>query len=141
MTTSLHSRLPRGVRPRLEGKPRTPLSSRVVTRKILQTRTLAWVAMSSSRGSFRPRDQTCVFCIPCIGRWILYHYVTWEAPQINSTSTKKKKKGYKSQAFTSGMGGRRACRSQSLHPKGPCSCGLCASGALPWGHYVPGEPR
>ena len=47
--------------------------------KILQTRTLAWVAMSSSRGSFRPRDQTCVFCIPCIGRWILYHCVTWEA--------------------------------------------------------------
>ena len=29
---SAHSRLPRGVRPRLEGKPRTPLSSRVATR-------------------------------------------------------------------------------------------------------------
>ena len=28
----VHSRLPRGVRPRLEGKPRTPLSSRVATR-------------------------------------------------------------------------------------------------------------
>ena len=28
----MHSRLPRGVRPRLEGKPRTPLSSRVATR-------------------------------------------------------------------------------------------------------------
>ena len=27
--SGLHSRLPRGVRPRLEGKPRTPLSSRV----------------------------------------------------------------------------------------------------------------
>ena len=27
----MHSRLPRGVRPRLEGKPRTPLSSRVAT--------------------------------------------------------------------------------------------------------------
>ena len=27
-TSGLHSRLPRGVRPRLEGKPRTPLSSR-----------------------------------------------------------------------------------------------------------------
>ena len=31
-TSGLHSRLPRGVRPRLEGKPRTPLSSRVATR-------------------------------------------------------------------------------------------------------------
>ena len=30
--SGLHSRLPRGVRPRLEGKPRTPLSSRVATR-------------------------------------------------------------------------------------------------------------
>ena len=27
----MHSRLPRGVRPRLEGRPRTPLSSRVAT--------------------------------------------------------------------------------------------------------------
>ena len=30
--SALHSRLTRGVRPRLEGKPRTPLSSRVATR-------------------------------------------------------------------------------------------------------------
>ena len=30
--SGLHSRLPRGVRPRLEGKPRTPPSSRVTTR-------------------------------------------------------------------------------------------------------------
>ena len=30
--SGLHSRLPRGVRPRLEGKPRTPLYSRVATR-------------------------------------------------------------------------------------------------------------
>ena len=29
----MHSRLPRGVRPRLEGKPRTPLSSRVASRQ------------------------------------------------------------------------------------------------------------
>ena len=32
LNAGLHSRLPRGVRPRLEGKPRTPLSSRVATR-------------------------------------------------------------------------------------------------------------
>ena len=37
---------------------------------ILQPRILEWVAISFSRGSSRPRDQTCVFCI---GRWILYH--------------------------------------------------------------------
>ena len=37
---------------------------------ILQARFLEWVAISSSRGSSRPRDQTYV---SCIGRRILYH--------------------------------------------------------------------
>ena len=41
---------------------------------ILQARTLEWVAISFSRGSSQPRDQTHVFCVSCIGRWILYHY-------------------------------------------------------------------
>ena len=37
---------------------------------ILQARILEHGAISSSRGSFRPRDQTHV---SCIGRWLLYH--------------------------------------------------------------------
>ena len=44
----------------------------------LQLRILEWVAISSSRGSSQPRDQTWVFCISCAGRWILYYYTTWE---------------------------------------------------------------
>ena len=40
---------------------------------ILQARKLEWVAMSSSRGSSQPRDQTCVSYITYIGRHILYH--------------------------------------------------------------------
>ena len=40
---------------------------------------LEWVAISFSRGSSRPRDWTCVSCISCIGRWILYHWATREA--------------------------------------------------------------
>ena len=40
---------------------------------ILRARILEWVAMLSSRGSSRPRDQTHVFCISCNGRWILHH--------------------------------------------------------------------
>ena len=47
--------------------------------KILQARILEWVAMSSSRGSFWPRDQSCSFGISCTDRWILYHCATWEA--------------------------------------------------------------
>ena len=36
---------------------------------ILQAGTLEWAAISSSRGSFRPRDRTCA---TCIGRWSRY---------------------------------------------------------------------
>ena len=35
---------------------------------ISQAKILEWVAISFSRGSFQPRDQTC---ISCIDRWIL----------------------------------------------------------------------
>ena len=51
----------------------TPDSS---VHEISQERILEWVAISFSRGSSQPRDQTCIFCI---GRWILYHWATREA--------------------------------------------------------------
>ena len=37
---------------------------------ISQAKILEWVAISTSKESFPPRDQTC---ISCIGRHILYH--------------------------------------------------------------------
>ena len=40
----------------------------------------------SSRGSSRPRDQTR---ITCIGRWILYHWATWEAQWYNCSIISK----------------------------------------------------
>ena len=43
---------------------------------ILQARILEWVAIFFPRGSCWPRDQTQV---SCIGRQMLYHWVTWEA--------------------------------------------------------------
>ena len=49
---------------------------------ISQARIQEWVALSFSRGSSRPRDQTCV---SCIGRWLLYHWATMEtlcAPKV-----------------------------------------------------------
>ena len=36
------------------------------------------VAISSSRGSSWPMDRTC---ISFVGRWILYHWASWEAPK------------------------------------------------------------
>ena len=47
---------------------------------IFQARILEWVAISFSRGSSWPRDRTWVSCISCIGRQVLYHCATWEAP-------------------------------------------------------------
>ena len=41
---------------------------------ISHSRILEWVAISSSGGSSRPRDQ---IHISCIGRWILYHWATF----------------------------------------------------------------
>ena len=52
---------------------------------IFQARILALVAISYSRGSSRPRDQTHVSCISCIGRQILSNWAPWEAPYIQST--------------------------------------------------------
>ena len=41
--------------------------------RILQAKILEWVAISYTRGSFQSRDPTC------IGRWLCYHWATWEA--------------------------------------------------------------
>ena len=56
-TSGLHSRLPRGVRPRLEGKPRTPLSSRVAPG-------ISWTQLSGLKGvnppvKFGERTRDC----------------------------------------------------------------------------------
>ena len=56
---------------------------------ISQARILEWVAMSSSRGSSLSRDQTQV---SCIGRWVLYHWATWEASSPITVLFKRKKK-------------------------------------------------
>ena len=47
--------------------------------RIFQARILEWVAISYSRESFQPRDQTHISFISCIDRCILYHGITWEA--------------------------------------------------------------
>ena len=44
---------------------------------ILQARILKWVTISFSRVSSQFMDRTC---ISCLGRQILYHWATWEAP-------------------------------------------------------------
>ena len=48
-----------------------------------QARILEWVAISCSRGSSWPRNQTDVSCFSCIGKQILYHCPTWKTLYIN----------------------------------------------------------
>ena len=50
---------------------------------VSQARILEWVAISSSRGSSPPRDWTH---ISCIGRQVLYHWTTREAPKVHGGS-------------------------------------------------------
>ena len=66
----------------------TPWTAAHQVQGILQARILEWVAMPSSRGSSRPRDQPCVSYVSCIGRQVLYHCATWEAPREPGGPTK-----------------------------------------------------
>ena len=47
--------------------------------RISHARILEWAVIPFSRGSSWPKDWTHV---SCIGRLILYHWVTWEAPCV-----------------------------------------------------------
>ena len=62
---------------------------------ISQARILEWVAISFSRGSSQLRDQTCISCISCIGRWILYHKHHLGSPQIFADMPNYPKQLYK----------------------------------------------
>ena len=46
---------------------------------IVQARTLEWVAMPSSRGSSRPRDQTRSLMSPALAGGFFTTSATWEA--------------------------------------------------------------
>ena len=46
---------------------------------ILQARILKWGAISYSMRSSQLRDLTCISCVSCAGRQILYHYAIWKA--------------------------------------------------------------
>ena len=49
---------------------------------IFQARILEWVAISYCRRSSKPRDQTHISCVSCIGRQILYHQCRPETPEV-----------------------------------------------------------
>ena len=51
---------------------------------IFQARIMKWVAMTSSRRSSKPRDQTCVFYVSCIDRQVLFHWQHWSGVPLPS---------------------------------------------------------
>ena len=53
---------------------------------IFQARIWEWNAISSSSESSRPRDQTHISCVSCIGRQIHYHCDNWGALNTFSSS-------------------------------------------------------
>ncbi|XDA86997.1 hypothetical protein R6Z07M_016694 [Ovis aries] len=55
---------------------------------VLQTRILEWITMSSSRGSSRPRDQTRVFYVSCIGRQALTSEPPGKTSLLRSASSR-----------------------------------------------------
>ena len=50
---------------------------------IFQARTLKWVAMPSFRGFSQPRNRTCTSYVPCVGRWIIYHWCLLRSPSFS----------------------------------------------------------
>ena len=97
---------------------------------ISQARILEWVAISSSRGSSWPRDQTPISCISdsllhC--RQILYHHTMWEAQFL----TVLRPKGLRTAALSR----------IRIHPLGSKGCPASpeACGSLTWGG--PWNPR
>ena len=62
----------------LSRTPRTAALQAPLSTGSAPARVMEQVAISSSRGSSQPRDWTCVSCVSCIGRQILYCCDTWE---------------------------------------------------------------
>ena len=59
---------------------------------MLQARILDWVAISSSRGSSEPKNRTCISCVSCISRWVLYHEPLLGNPRKLDAKTNKQTK-------------------------------------------------
>ena len=56
---------------------------------IFQARILEWVAISNSRRSSQSRDGSCVSCISCFDRWVLYHWCHQGSPKSHCGGYKR----------------------------------------------------
>ena len=86
---------------------------------ILQAQILEWVAISSSRGSSRPRDRTSV---SGTGRWVLYNGATWEAHNEPATLPNGARYFLKLPKSCTGLPGWRGVGVGGADPRVPPSC-------------------
>ena len=92
---------------------------------ILQARILNWVAVSSSRGSSRSRDQTLISFSFCTGRGILYQQNHLGSPLHNIYRETDK-------GFPGGSAGEEsACNAGDLQ-KGTATHGRIPAWRIPW---------
>ena len=70
-------------RVRLFVTPWTAARQAPLSMGILQARTLEWAAMPSSRGSSRPRGQTCVSYVSCFDRKVLFQWHNLGSPKFH----------------------------------------------------------
>ena len=75
---------------------------------ILQARIQEWVAISSSRGSSRPRDGTRVSCVSSIGRRVLYRHCrlgSTELPRVAKLNNQNLGAGARTLEYNNQVGG------------------------------------
>ena len=88
---------------------------------ILQARILEWVAISFSRRSSWPGDQTLISCISCLGRWIPYHGGTREVCpiQVMGKDVSQQKAIFQSKGWGGTVGAERGWGGVSWHLVSP----------------------
>ena len=67
---------------------------------IFQARTQEWVAISSCRGFFPPRDETRVSYISCTGWRVLYHYTPIQNKNFKKQTKKNNNSGSRIVTFS-----------------------------------------
>ena len=96
--------------------------------EVSQARILEWVAIPSSRGSSRPRGQTCVSCISCIDRCVLCRWAPRHALNTCTTCSVSyslgillcSSKGISSVQFSRSVVSNSLWPHESQHARPPC---------------------
>ena len=99
---------------------------------IFQIRILEWVAISFSKGSSRPRDQTHVCCI---GRQILHHCTTREVPVLGTMTFIQEERSIQADDLCAGL--RFAFYEDLCKPPYTCDSVIISILSCASSHHIP----